>query len=158
LTLDKYFVGAKTDKLLWFLSVIILFSFYIEKDMNMHKILISTEKFLLCIIAMATLYATMEEVFHLISNRHVELADLLLLFIYTEVLGMVAVFYKSQKIPITLPLFIAMTALSRLIILQGKESEPVNLLYEAVAIVLIAAACLIIRFRPQSQDEDLPLV
>ena len=71
---------------------------------------------------------------------------------------MVAVFYKSQKIPITLPLFIAMTALSRLIILQGKESEPVNLLYEAIAIVLIAAACLIIRYRPQCQVEDLPRV
>jgi protein PsiE len=126
--------------------------------MNMHKILISTEKVLLCIIALATLYATLEEIFHLFSNRHVELADLLLLFIYTEVLGMVAVFYKSQKIPITLPLFIAMTALSRLIILQGKESEPVNLLYEAIAIVLIAAACLIIRYRPSSQEDDLPLV
>ena len=63
----------------------------------MHKILISTEKFLLCIIALATLYATMEEIFHLVSNRHVELADLLLLFIYTEVLGMVAVFTKARK-------------------------------------------------------------
>ena len=63
----------------------------------MHKILISTEKFLLCIIALATLYATMEEIFYLVSNRHVELADLLLLFIYTEVLGMVAVFYKARK-------------------------------------------------------------
>ena len=67
-----------------------------------------------------------------------ELADLLLLFIYTEVLGMIGVFYKSNKIPITLPLFIAITALSRMIILQGKDSAPENLLYEAGAILLLA--------------------
>ena len=61
-----------------------------------------------------------------IHGRKVNLADLLLLFIYTEVLGMIGVFYMSNKIPITLPLFIAMTALSRLIILQGKDMEPVH--------------------------------
>ena len=76
-----------------------------------------------------------------------ELADLLLLFIYTEVLGMIGVFYKSNKIPITLPLFIAITALSRMIILQGKDSAPENLLYEAGAILLLALSCLIIRHK-----------
>ena len=59
---------------------------------------------------------------------------------------MVAAFYRSNRIPVTLPLFIAMTALARMIILQGKE--PSDLLYEAGAIVLVAIACLIIRFRP----------
>lgn len=122
----------------------------------MDKVIESAEKALLILIALATLYATGEELLVLFLNRHVELADLLLLFIYTEVLGMVAVFYRSKKIPITLPLFIAMTALSRLIILQGKELQPENLLYEAGAILLIALACLIIRYRPSSQVDDLP--
>ena len=84
----------------------------------------------------------------------VTLADLLLLFIYTEVLGMVGVFYKSSKIPITLPLFIAMTALSRLIILKGSGSDPTNILFEAGAILLIALACLVIRFRPNEKTWD----
>lgn len=122
----------------------------------MDKVIETAEKALLVLIALATLYATGEELLVLVLNRHVELADLLLLFIYTEVLGMVAVFYRSKKIPITLPLFIAMTALSRLIILQGKELQPENLLYEAGAILLIALACLIIRYRPSSQVDDLP--
>ena len=52
----------------------------------------------------------------------------------------------NSRIPVTLPLFIAMTALARMIILQGKE--PSDLLYEAGAIVLVAIACLIIRTRP----------
>ena len=58
---------------------------------------------------------------------------------------MVAVFYKGNRIPVTLPLFIAMTALARMIILQGKD--PNDLLYEAGAIIFVALACLIIRIR-----------
>jgi len=61
---------------------------------------------------------------------------------------MIGVFYASNRIPITLPLFIAMTALARLIILQGKEMDPITLVYEAGAIAIIALACLIIRFKP----------
>ena len=83
----------------------------------------------------------------------VTLADLLLLFIYTEVLGMIGVFYASNRIPITLPLFIAMTAISRLIILQGKGMDASVLLYEAGAILIIAFACLVIRYRPNNQYE-----
>ena len=103
------------------------------------------EKILLIAIAVATIFATGQEIFTLIENRSVQLADLLLLFIYTEVLGMVGVFYKSNRIPITLPLFIAITALSRMIILQGKGSDPQNLIYESTAVLLLAISCLIIR-------------
>ena len=85
-----------------------------------------------------------QEVLLLIENRKVELKDLLLMFIYAEVLGMLAAFYASHRIPITIPLFIAMTALSRLIILQGKDGDPAILLYESGAIILIAGACWII--------------
>ena len=93
------------------------------------------------------MFATCQEIWILVELRRVELADLLLLFIYTEVLGMIGVFYKSSRIPITLPLFIAITALSRMIILQGKDSAPENLLYESGAILLLALACLVIRHR-----------
>ena len=105
------------------------------------------EKFLLILIACATVFATVQEILVLFELRKVELADLLLLFIYTEVLGMIGVFYKSSRIPIILPLFIAITALSRMIILQGKDSAPENLLYESGAILLLAFACLVIRHR-----------
>jgi protein PsiE len=66
------------------------------------------------------------------------------MFIYAEVLGMLAAFYASHRIPITIPLFIAITALSRLIILQGKDGNPSILLFESGAIILIAGACWII--------------
>ena len=109
-----------------------------------------TEKALLAIIAILTVLATCEEVLKIYIVNSVQLADLLLLFIYTEVLGMIGVFYASSRIPITLPLFIAMTALARLIILQGKEMEPITLLYEAGAILIIAIACLVVRFKPNN--------
>ena len=115
-------------------------------DKLISKYIYLAEKTLLIFIAFATIYATIQEIYELVKIKRVLLADLLLLFIYTEVLGMVAVFYKSNRIPVTLPLFIAMTALARMIILQGKD--PSDLLYEAGAIVLVAFACLIIRIRP----------
>ena len=115
-------------------------------DKLISKYIHLAEKTLLIFIAFATIYATIQEIYELVKIKRVLLADLLLLSIYTEVLGMVAVFYKSNRIPVTLPLFIAMTALARMIILQGKD--PSDLLYEAGAIVLVALACLIIRIRP----------
>ena len=111
------------------------------------------EKSLLTVVAVLTVIATLQELLAIFDARKVQLADLLLLFLYTEVLGMVGAFYKRKKIPITLPLFIAMTALARLIILQGKEMDAIILLYEAGAILILALACLAIRFRPPSTEE-----
>ncbi len=112
--------------------------------MNVKNIIGFIEKLFLIIIAIFTIAAMGQEISTLISNRRVELQDLLLMFIYAEVLGMLAAFYSSHRIPITIPLFIAMTALSRLIILQGKDGNPTILLYESGAIIMIAGACWII--------------
>ena len=120
--------------------------------MNLIKVI---EKGVLGLIAILTIIATVQEIASIYMVGKVNLPDLLLLFIYTEVLGMIGVVQVSKKIPITLPLFIAMTALSRLIILQGKDMEPSTLIYEAGAILLIAIACLIIRYRPSNQSTEL---
>ena len=79
--------------------------------------------------------------------KSVTLADLLLMFLYLEVMAMVRVFWDEQSIRITLPLLIAITALSRFIILQGKEMDPSALVYESVAILLIAVAIVVMRLR-----------
>jgi protein PsiE len=112
--------------------------------MDIKNIIGFIEKLFLIIIAIFTIAAMGQEVFSLINSQRVELKDLLLMFIYAEVLGMLAAFYSSHRIPITIPLFIAMTALSRLIILQGKDGNPAILLYESGAIIMIAGACWII--------------
>ncbi len=112
--------------------------------MLIKRIIDVTEKCFLVIIALFTVGAMAQEVMLLIDQRSVELKDLLLMFIYAEVLGMLGAFYSSHRIPITIPLFIAMTALSRLIILQGKDGDPSILLFESGAILLIALACWVI--------------
>ena len=112
--------------------------------MNVKNVIGAVERLFLIIIAIFTIVAMGQEVYSLIDSHRVELQDLLLMFIYAEVLGMLAAFYASHRIPITIPLFIAMTALSRLIILQGKDGNPSILLYESGAIILIAGACWII--------------
>ena len=113
----------------------------------MENIVKQIQLLALVIILAATVVAFGIEVYQMIEIQKVTLADLLLLFLYLEVLAMVRVFWESQSIQITLPLFIAITALARFIILQGKSINPEVLLYEAGAIVLIAIAILVLRFR-----------
>ena len=113
----------------------------------MENIVKQIQLLALVIILAATVIAFGIEVYQMIEIQKVTLADLLLLFLYLEVLAMVRVFWESQSIQITLPLFIAITALARFIILQGKSINPEVLLYEAGALVLIAIAILVLRFR-----------
>ena len=117
--------------------------------MNKHveQVVGFIEKAVIFIILVSTLTAIMFEILKMINAQYVELADLLLLFIYVEVIGMVRVYLISNRVRMTYPLFIAITALSRLIILQGKDSNPELLLYEAGAIFLVAVAVIILLLR-----------
>ena len=116
----------------------------------MEKIAKNLQLILMVIILISTVIAVGIEMYKMFENRSVTLADLLLMFLYLEVLAMVRVFWNQQSISITLPLLIAITALARFIILQGKEMDPTALVYEAIAIVLIAGAIVILRLRPVS--------
>ena len=113
----------------------------------MEKVTKNLQFVLLTIILISTIIAVGIEIKTMFLNQSVTLADLLLKFLYLEVMAMVSVFWDQQSISITLPLLIAITALSRFIILQGKEMDPSGLVYEAVAIVLIASAIVILRLR-----------
>ena len=113
----------------------------------MDKIVKSLQLILMCIVLISTVIAVGIEIKKMFMSQSVTLADLLLMFLYLEVLAMVRVFWSQQSISITLPLLIAITALARFIILQGKEMDPTALVYEAIAIVLIAAAIVILRLR-----------
>ncbi len=113
----------------------------------MEKVAKNLQLVLMVIILISTVIAVGIEMNKMFLAKSVTLADLLLMFLYLEVLAMVRVFWDQQSISITLPLLIAITALARFIILQGKEMDPTALVYEAVAIVLIAGAIVILRLR-----------
>lgn len=107
----------------------------------------SIEKIITLIVLMATIFAIFKEFQAMYMAMTVTLADLLLLFIYVEVVQMVREYWTLDRIRISIPLFIAITALARFIILQGKEGDPSYLLYEAGAILLIAIAVFVLRMR-----------
>ena len=111
------------------------------KDKKLIQTLISFgEQGILLLISLATIGAVLIEVARIVDSMTVNLSDLFLLFIYAEILGMVAIFYKDHRIPVTLPIIIAITALTRMIVLQTKELEPINIVFEASGILLLAIA------------------
>ena len=106
------------------------------------------EKALLLFIASGTVWAAGYDIIHMFGSQgKLELADLFMLFIYAEILGMVGSFYSSHRIPVTLPLIIAMTALTRMILLQTKGDEPLNILYESMGIFVLAVSALIMSYK-----------
>ena len=98
-------------------------------------------------VLVSTIIAFLLEVREMYENRNIELADLLLMFIYIEVIGLVKSYWETRSVRITYPLVIAITALARFIILQDKESDPSNLIYISIAILIVAIATVVIRFR-----------
>jgi len=107
---------------------------------RLHWTTLYSEKLLLAVIGLLTMFAAGSDIFHMLKNMQVELGDLFLLFIYAEIVGMVGAFYISNRIPVTLPIIIAMTALCRLIVLHSKEADPWMLVAEAGAIAVLAGA------------------
>lgn len=122
-----------------------------------EKFIWVSEKVILMIIAVATLYATGVEILRLIVEQDVHLSDLFLLFIYAEVLGMVGAFYANNRLPVTLPIIIAMTALTRMIILQSKELDSLNIIFEASGILILAVAAYIMTLKDQISLEKLKI-
>ena len=116
-------------------------------DKNLHWTTVTSEKVLLAIIGIATCIAAAQYLFQMYEAREILLADLFLLFIYVEIIGMVGAFYSTNRIPVTLPIIIAITALCRLIIMQGKEMDVLMLIGEASAVLILAAAAYIMSLK-----------
>tara|TARA_B100000963_G_scaffold357658_1_gene380380 strand:- start:2267 stop:2653 length:387 start_codon:yes stop_codon:yes gene_type:complete len=98
-------------------------------------------------VLFATIIAFVLEVRTMYLERSIDLADLLLMFIYIEVIGLVRSYWETRSVRITYPMVIAITALARYIILQDKNDDPATLVYIASAILIVCIATVIIRFR-----------
>ena len=115
-----------------------------------------SEKGLLAVIGGLTMIAAGLDIYQMVwVNMKIELADLFLLFIYAEIVGMVGVFYTSNRIPVTLPIIIAITALCRLIVLNSKDADPLILMAEAGAILLLSVAAYVMSMKDKiSLEKD----
>ena len=105
------------------------------------------EKIVLSILIVCTIIAIGMEIQEMYLNFKVTLADILLLFIYIEIIGMIKEYWISKVIRMSYPLLIAMTALARMIIMQRKDVDPSAYVYESVAILIIAIAIVVLRVR-----------
>jgi protein PsiE len=124
---------------------------------KLHWTTILGEKIILAVIGVATIFAAGTDVYAMVASMQVELSDLFMLFIYAEVIGMIGAFYSTERIPVTLPIIIAITALCRLIVLHSKEMEPLTLIGEAGAIFILAGAAYIMSLKDKISLDKLKL-
>ena len=117
------------------------------KHVNLHWTTVVTEKIMLAFIGILTTVAAGMDVYDMFLARNIELADLFLLFIYTEIVGMVGAYFANNRIPVSLPIIIAITALCRLIVLHSKEADPWVLIAEAGAILILAGAAYLMSYK-----------
>tara|TARA_B100000035_G_C20988976_1_gene549269 strand:- start:543 stop:971 length:429 start_codon:yes stop_codon:yes gene_type:complete len=124
---------------------------------KLHWTTTASEKVLLGFIGTLTMIAAGLDIYRMIVvDMKIELGDLFLLFIYAEIVGMVGAFYSSNRIPVTLPIIIAITALCRLIVLHSKEADPWMLFAEAGAIAILAGAAYMMSLKDKlSLDKEL---
>ena len=111
-----------------------------------HKVIVVIEDIGLLVIALATVIAMIFEIGVMFTAMHVTLADLLLLFIYLEVLAMVGIYLKSGRLPVRMPLYITIVALARYMILDMKNLDTLRMLGLAGAVFIMAISILVIRY------------
>jgi len=126
---------------------------------TVHRTILHLEKALLLFIVAGTVWAAGFDIVGMFSSQgKMALADLFLLFIYAEILGMVGAFYNDHRIPVTLPIIIAITALTRMIVLTTKGSEPEYILYETTGIFILAVSALILSAKDRLSLAKLKLI
>ena len=130
-----------------------------DKSVNkgLHWTTIASEKALLAIIGISTCIAAALYLYEMILLREITLSDLFMLFIYAEILGMVGSFYSTSRIPVTLPIIIAITALCRLIMMQNKEMDALMIVGEASAVLILAGAAYLMSLKDKLSLEKLRL-
>jgi len=117
-----------------------------DSNQAVHKLLHYIEQLGLLIILIATIIAVGQEIMVMINKMKVELKDLLLLFIYLEIIAMVQIYYEEHRLPIRFPIYIAIVALARFIILDSKSFEMWHLLEIGFTILLLTIAVYVIRY------------
>ena len=130
---------------------------FLNKGMNkgLSWTTIASEKLLLALIGISTCLASALYLYEMLMEQRIELADLFMLFIYAEILAMVGAFYSTNRIPVTLPIIVAITALCRLIIMQTKDMDGMMVMWEAGAILVLSAAAYVMSMKDKLSLEKL---
>ena len=124
-------------------------------DKGLSWTTVASEKLLLALIGISTCLASALYLYEMLVEQRIELADLFMLFIYAEILAMVGAFYSTNRIPVTLPIIVAITASCRLIIMQTKDMDGMMVMWEAGAILVLSAAAYVMSMKDKLSLEKL---
>ena len=117
-----------------------------EKNRKVNRALQYIEQFGLLVIVIATVIAVGQEVMVMVDKRRVDLNDILLMFIYLEIIAMVQIYYEEHRLPIRYPIYIAIVALARYVILDAKSFNSWQLFEVGLTILLLTLSVLVVRF------------
>ena len=133
------------------------FNKFINKGVNrgLSWTTVASEKLLLALIGISTCVASANYLYEMLINQRIELADLFMLFIYAEILAMVGAFYSTNRIPVTLPIIVAITALCRLIIMQSKDMDGMMVMWESLAILILSGAAYLMSMKDKMSLDKL---
>ena len=123
--------------------------------MYINKVITAIEYVIHIVISIFVLYLLGLQIYSSIITR-VQIQDILLMFIYLEVLTMVGIYFNSGKIPIRYPLYISMFALSRHIALYDFDNGYTGLLYLSGSILLISISLLSLKYGYKISDTQQP--
>ena len=126
-----------------------------DVSQKLHWTTVASEKLLLAVIGALTMGAAGMELIGMWARKEILLTDLFLFFIYAEIVGMIGVFYVSRRIPVTLPIIIAITALCRVLISQSKEIEPLVLFGASGSILILAVAAYVMSLKDKLSLEKI---
>ena len=118
----------------------------LDNSHPMMRFILMVERAGLVLITLATIIAIGQELWVIVQNARVELHDILLLFIYLEILTMVALYFTSGKLPVRYPIYISIVAITRFIILGMKDMNALEIIYLAGAILLLTIASIVLRY------------
>ena len=125
---------------------------------TVRKLIRLAEHIILIIVMAATLIAVAQEILIIWEHRAVRLSDLLLMFLYLEVIAMVGIYYEENKLPVRYPIYIAIVALARYIILESKSLDAISILGIGGAILILTISVFIVRYGhvkyPWKGEED----
>lgn len=127
----------------------------LSRSDKLHWTTVLTERAIIALIGFCTVIAIGDYMYGMWIARSVVLADLFMLFIFAEVVAMIGAFYNTERIPVTLPIIIAITALCRLIVLHSKEMESLDLIAEAGAIFILAGSAYLMSLKDKLSLEKL---
>ena len=133
------------------------FNKFLNKGVNrgLSWTTVVSEKLLLALIGISTCVASANYLYEMLINQRIELADLFMLFIYAEILAMVGAFYSTNRIPVTLPIIVAITALCRLIIMQSKDMDGMMVMWESLAILILSGAAYLMSMKDKMSLDKL---